>query len=552
MTSRDSDSPTSPPISAHVEIMQQVLESGLACICVKDEHGRFLYANRDDAMMYNVKPEDVIGKTVEPFVGKETFEEWYADDKRVMKEGKPVYYEPYLRTDVTGQSCWHETIKIPLMNAAGKCDRLLVIHRDVTKLKMAENEKQQLTGQLQKAQKLEALGTLAGGVAHEFNNLLTPLLFQLEMVEEHYSTDAKIKDLLAPARLAMDQAIQICQRVLALSRNTPSHIEPLDINKVVSEVCEFIRRTYDHRIQFQFELDRQLSKIPSSRSGLSQTIINLCNNARDTLEEKLKNPPTGWSPTIRVITGYQLARSPLKPEAPLAVYQFFAISDNGAGMTSELVDKLYHPFFTTKQTGYGNGLGLYVTWSLIHALHGWIEVESEPGQGSTFRVYFPELQLDDATAAAFKKIPQASFHSPQQSKRILLVDDNDLVSRSLADYLKPNGFEVDLACDGNNAWEKMKNQMERYDLVITDQNMPGLSGVEFVHQIREAGYAGPVLVLSGFLSVQDEKDFKAAGSTRLLIKPASPASLLEALQQLLDSRPPPPKTGAYPKISEPV
>ncbi len=534
MSSSESVPSLPPSVEAPVEIMQQVLESGLACICVKDEKGRFIYANRDDANLYEKEPKDVIGKTVEPFVGKETFEMWYAHDLKVMAEGKPVYLEPTIRTDVTGKSRWLEAIKIPLFNPKlNRCDRLLVIHRDVTELKNAELEKQQLTNQLQKAQRLEAMGTLAGGVAHEFNNLLTPLLFQIEMIEERYANDSKMQELLAPARLAMDQAIQICQRVLSLSRNAPTRIEWIELNKVVVEVCEFVRRTYNHRIHFEFELDPELRKYPSSRPNLSQTLINLCNNARDTLEEKLKNPPESWSPVIHVKTGYKLTRSPLKPESPLAVYQYFSISDNGMGMTPDLVDKLYHPFFTTKQTGYGNGLGLYVTWSLIHSLQGWIEVESEPGQGSTFRVFFPELQAEHEGEAPTKAIPDASFNSTPSARRILLVDDNDLVSRSLSEYLHPHGFDIEVAEDGAVAWEKIKDRMDRYDLIITDQNMPGLSGLEFVRQIREANFKGPVLVLSGFLSSHDEADFRNAGATRILIKPASPASLIETLRDML-------------------
>ncbi len=505
--------------------MREALESLGAAICVKDREGRFLYINSEDARLYNASPEDLIGKTVESWVGRETFLGWLKEDNAIMDQGRATYRAPHLRSDVCGREYWLYTSKIPLRNSQGECDRLLVIHHDVTPLKRMELENHRLQQEIQSVQKMEAMGSIATGIAHEFNNLMTPMLLQIEAIQSLFGAEPRLKEILTPMRQAIEQGREICQKVLAFRKDPNGEREALFLNEVTRGALEFIGKTYDRRISFEWDLDASLVMVCTSRSAVSQVLTNLGNNARDALTEKLKIQSEGWRPKIRVVTQRLERKNPHQLGAPQLPYQRISLTDNGVGMPLEVRQKLFQPFFTTKGHGQGNGVGLYVSWSLIQSLNGWIEVESEPGQWTTFHLYLPEESIE--TNVSTKKEVALEEAKPTRCNRILLVEDNALVSQAVSQLLQAKGHQVEIIEDGLIAAERVLGTPGLWDLIITDLNLPGLSGKDLIRQVRQVGFLGKILALSGHFTPEDERELLSLGADACLMKPPSPKELLK-------------------------
>lgn len=411
----------------------------------------------------------------------------------------------------------------------------------IVALALDVSERVAMDKRLQQAQKLESIGQLAAGVAHEFNNLLTPMMIQVGMLQDAYYDNPQMIERLRPIDQAITQAAELNRRILSVGRKASDPIELLRLGPLVKNAVELLRHTLDRRIEMTIELDSSLGVLAISQAAVSQILMNLALNARDTLLEKLERAPAGplgeWRPRLIVRTrSVSLPPSrniPGKNEARLC--QCLSVNDNGLGIAAPDRSRLFEPFFTTKAPGKGTGLGLAVVWGAVNQLGGWIEVESEPGQGTTFQIYFPQPTEPGAPLREANGVSASRWPHPTEAgqRRILLVEDNTLVMHTVASTLERAGYRVTQAQDGEQAWLLIDQAETDFDLLLTDLNMPRLSGRDLLVRLRENAFEAPVMVLSGLVDAEQRKELEKLGAHAILSKPIAAVDLLGSVARTL-------------------
>lgn len=438
-------------------------------------------------------------------------------NENVTKDGRTIRCE------------WYNT---PLVDATGAVIGVASSVQDTT-------EHEILQKQLLQAQKMESIGQLAGGVAHEFNNLLTPMLVQTDLIAFHHAQDAKLLAMLHPVQEAIQQAALLNQRILAVGRRAPEQRDLQPLNPLVENAIELLRPALDRRIELTVTLAPRLPAVLVDRAQITQVVMNLVLNARDTVLEKLgRDPRPGWTPRIEITTSAETSagRRNGASAAPFAIpCQRITVRDNGCGIPPEVGSRIFEPFFTTKEPGRGTGLGLAVVWNAVKSFDGWAEFESGPGgEGTSFHVFLP---LPD-TPSAFVGGAPAAVASPElklgrksaRSLQILLVEDNALVTETFIALLSASGHSVLATQDGQEGWELFNRQEGKFDLVLADYNMPRLNGADLLQRIKATGFAGRFVIVSGYLTTEKLEELTRLGADAVLRKPFTPAKLLAAIE----------------------
>lgn len=423
---------------------------------------------------------------------------------------------------------WYNTV---LVDEGGEVIGVASSALDIT-------ERDLLQKQLYQSQKMESVGQLAGGVAHEFNNLLTPMLVQTDMIALHYQQDARLLGLLRPMQEAIQQASQLNRRILTIGRRNSEKRELLSLNHLVENALALLRPSFDLRIELTVALEDGLEPLSLDRSHIPQILMNLALNARDTLLEKLANdPPPDWTPRLRISTQRRRAASPRQGLSAMPfqlAVQILTVTDNGLGIPPEIRPRIFEPFFTTKETGRGTGLGLAVVWNVVHGLGGWIEVDAGPdGAGTQFQIALP---IPDAPPAVLLDAPPVALPrvrglnlKPVRQLRILLAEDNALVAETFTALLNSAGHDLVVAQDGQEAWDIFNHRRGKFDVVLADYNMPRMDGADLLRMIKATGFGGRVMILSGYLTQDRAEELERAGADHVFKKPFAPADLLAAL-----------------------
>jgi len=421
---------------------------------------------------------------------------------------------------------WIKCRAVTQREAGGKALRTVGSFADITEALRVEQE-------LTQGRKLRAVGELAGGVAHEFNNLLTPLLLNLELMQMEQGHDPETENRLKQMRQAVLQARDLTQRILAFGRHSDSARETLDLAVAVGENADFLRHTFDRRIAVELTVPPVPVWVHLNRTEISQVLLNLCLNARDTLEAKLR---AGWP------NGQP--RLELRVLSAEADEQIVEVRDNGQGMTAEVRERLFEPFFTTKEGGRGTGLGLATTWHLVEVMAGRIEVESVPGEGSCFRVFFPraaEPREEPVVSARGRARPGVeppmveapARLGPAMDRSILLVEDNAEIRNVLRVALAQQGYRVQIVGNGLDAVEMLRSRGRDFDLLLTDINLPGVSGVEVIRAMQAQGLALPVVVIGGSLNAEVRSELATLAVRGILPKPFMPQDIYRVLAEAL-------------------
>jgi two-component system, cell cycle sensor histidine kinase and response regulator CckA len=378
---------------------------------------------------------------------------------------------------------------------------------------------------LRQSQKMEAIGHLAFGVAHDFNNLLTAILGYTEMMLSQIGDDKPISADLQEIRKAGDRAAALTKQLLAFSRKQPLSLTVVDLNSVVSEAEQLLRRLIGEHIKLDAKLASNLWAITGDVTQLEQVLLNLIVNARDAM-------PTGGSVTVEtsnvVLTSHQKFPDPI-PVIP-GRYALLTVQDTGNGMDEATRARLFEPFFTTKGRGRGTGLGLATVYGIIKHLKGYIFAESESGRGTTFRLYFPAAVDASAvaTAASSRMTPFVGRET------ILVVEDDDAVRRYATVALRRYGYDVLEAGSPERALEIAEQHAEMIHLILTDVIMPGLSGPAFVRRIRQHRSRMPAIYMSGYPGDAMLATALMEQGDAQLSKPFATDELLRSVREVID------------------
>ncbi|HEX2757759.1 MAG TPA: PAS domain S-box protein, partial [Thermoanaerobaculia bacterium] len=395
---------------------------------------------------------------------------------------------------------------------------LIINARDLT-------DRLQLEAQLRVSQKMEGIGRLAGGIAHDFNNLLTAILGYSELMEAQLPDDEDLRSSLREIHHAGERAAALTRQLLAFSRRQVLQPELLDLNAVVSEVEKLLRRLIGEDVKLVTRLDPALGSIKADPGQLEQVLMNLAVNARDAMPEG--GTLTVETANIMLDTGFAMAN----PGARSGEYAVLTVADTGIGMSDEVRSHVFEPFFTTKERGKGTGLGLATAYGIVKQSDGYITVDSEPGHGTTFRIYFPRA----AGAAAASGRGERSALSPRGTETILLVEDESGVRRLSRTILEAQGYTVLEAASGDEALEIARSHAGEIHLVATDVIMPGMSGRVLWDQLRVLRPKSRVLFMSGYTDDAIARHGVLEPGIAFLQKPFTPFSLAQKVREVLDA-----------------
>jgi PAS domain S-box-containing protein len=419
-----------------------------------------------------------------------------------------------------------EVTAIPLASPdSPETSRICVLVEDITKRRQQDAEVAQ-------SRRLRAVGELVGGIAHEFNNLLTPVMLKTGEIQMSRPEDAALQQDIEVISLAVQRTAELTRRLLTFGRKVEHKAESVRLEAIAGGCFDLLKNTIDRRISWETSIPPDLLPLHLNATDLNQVLLNLLLNARDALLERLagRNPAT-WTPKITV-EAEQLPPSAFEmPKGQdgktLLGWQRLTVRDNGLGMPPDIIERIFEPFFTTKGAGKGTGLGLATAWHLVTDAGGRLDVESTLGAGSAFHVFLPIWPTVEEPA------PAAETIEPAKPARVLLVEDEVLVADSVVEILKRGGHKVRQVRDGSEAWKHLAENIGSYDLLIIDVNLPGMNGIDIVARLREREFPGRILMLSGRFTSSDMAALTRLGIDRSLTKPFNMRQFLEAVGESL-------------------
>lgn len=392
-------------------------------------------------------------------------------------------------------------------------------------LKAHEAEKSRLERQIRHSQKMEAIGTLAGGVAHDFNNILYPIIGFTEMAMDELSEEAGSRESMQEVLIAAHRAQDLIHQILTFSRlDAPDRI-PLEIPPLITEALNLLRATLPANVTIEKEIDPQCRPVLANPSQIQQIIMNLCTNAFHAM------PPQGGIITVTLEEVHMASEEPPRDQNPdVANYAKLTVRDTGSGMPAEIRERIFEPYFTTKTTGDGTGMGLAVIHGIIKAYDGDIQVRSTPGLGSVFEIFLPCTTREVPETA-----PVGTPPPPAGNERILLVEDEVQTVKMLEKMLKGLGYQPRAFTDAQAALAEFEKNPSAFDLVITDLTMPKVTGDVLAQRMLQARQDLPIIMCTGFSPLMDEDQARALGICSLIYKPMDRTALAMAVRQALDS-----------------
>lgn len=509
------------------EKYRNLVEYTLDWVWSCDVEGRHTFSNR--------AVKDLLGYEVHEVVGAPAFESMHIEDRQraqeLLKEAveqKRGWKGTVIRwRHKDGSVKFFETKAQPILDDKGNLAGFSGIDRDITEVKLAQEEKARVQKQLQQAQKMEAIGTLAGGIAHDFNNILAAIIGYTGMMEmfdvpEDSPMRARIKEVLKAANRAKD----LVQQILTFSRQTEQESKPVQLNYIVKEALKFLRASLPTTIEFRQNIADEEFIALADPTQMHQVLMNLCTNAGHAMLE------TGGKLKVE-LSALNLDAQSVKrfPELKPGPHLKMTVSDTGHGMTPEIMERLFDPFFTTKKPGEGTGMGLAVVHGIVKSHEGVITVDSELGEGTIFQIIIPRIEMG-AVEPATKTAPSM----PTGTERILFIDDEHSLVTIVQEILERLGYDVVSKTSSREALELIRSQPKRFDLVITDQTMPHMTGIELAQKILRIRSDIPVILCTGHSEAATPERIKAVGIRELINKPLDPSGLARTVRKVLDSR----------------
>ncbi len=391
-------------------------------------------------------------------------------------------------------------------------------------------ERKRLEAQLRQAQKMEAIGTLAGGIAHDFNNILTAILGYTELALNDIRQDRAAWRYLQEVRKAGQRAKTLVQQILTFSRRTEQARTPVQLPRLVEEALTLLRASLPSTIAIRHHISQDAGTVLADPTQLQQVLLNLCANAEYAMRE------TGGLLEIRlqpVEVDEQVTAQ--HPELPAGPYVRITVTDTGHGMTPDVVERIFEPFFTTKRPGEGTGMGLALVHGIVASHGGVVTVASVVGQGTTFTVYLPRT----ADSARDEAAPEGDL--PTGAERVLFVDDEESLVGLGQEILMLLGYDVVVCTSSVEALDVFRMAPQRFDLVITDQTMPHMTGEELALELRRLRSDIPIILCTGFSHIIHAERAQELGIDAFLMKPLAMQELARVIQQVLAPRrlPPP-------------
>jgi PAS domain S-box-containing protein len=499
------------------DYIKSIVETARGIILVLGTEGRIVRFNRF--------MEELSGYPLEEVKGKDWFETFLPVHCRDEAAGlfRTVLNGPSTHGNITpiltgdGKELDIEWYDRTLKDAESHTVGLLAIGQDVT-------ERNRLERQLRQAQKLEAIGTLAGGIAHDFNNILAGIIGFTEIAMDEVSEWSTLYYDLNEILKSANRAKKLVRQILSFSRMEPKiEKSPVLVSHITREAVRFLRASLPSTIEIRLDMRDEEEAVLADPTQVHQMLMNLCTNAAHAMREK------GGVLDVRLSIARLGAKATiLHPNLKTGSYLRLSVSDTGHGMDGATMEKIFDPYFTTKPTGDGSGLGLAVVQGIVGSLNGAIVVRSEPGTGTTFEVYLPSVEQKPANdTTALEPIPEGC-------ERILFIDDEDIILRAGKSTLQRLGYRVTFSKSATDALDLFRQDPDRFDLVITDYTMPHLTGEDVAREIMKTKPDIPIILCTGFNERISGDKAKRMGFREFIMKPFNRRDLVEAVRRALD------------------
>ncbi|NJD77627.1 MAG: response regulator [Candidatus Methanoperedens sp.] len=491
-----------------------LLDKAQDAIAARDLEHRLIYWNKGAQRLYGWTAEETIGKNADELLYKEESSDLIEAKKSVIEKGEWIG-ELRQRTkdnkDIIVEGRW--TL---VHDNDGKPKSILFINTDIT-------EKKRLEAQLLRAQRMESIGTLAGGIAHDINNMLTPIMLSLQMLKEKFG-DEQSQKLLTILEQNSQRGAALIRQVLSFARGIEGERKPLEITHIISEIEKIITNTFPRNIEIQIDINKDLYNISGDATQLHQVIMNLCINARDAM-------PDGG--TLHISAGNVSIDEDyvrMHNEAKAGSYIAISVSDTGAGIPSKILDRIFDPFFTTKEFGKGTGLGLPTALAIVKSHGGFINVDSKVGKGTTFGVYLP------ATLDKIRNVEEQQLELPAgHGELVLVAEDEDSVREVTISILEKYGYNVLAANDGAEAVALYTQNKDKTKVVLMDMMMPVMDGYMAIRAIRKITPEVRVIIVSG-LAEKDKLKNMVDCTNAFLPKPYTAERLLRTIHEVISAK----------------
>ena len=492
-------------------------------VYTQDLQGRFLSLNPSLARILGYEPEELVGvktsQLMEPKFRKFFDTEYLGGLKR---EGNHQGTSKYLTKD--GGARYLEYNSSLVTTAEGE-QYISGIGRDVTERIKAQKQMEALQKQLRQTQKMEAVGTLAGGIAHNFNNILAAIQGYAEIALEEGARGRTNLHEIENILEASDRAKSLVRRILSFSRGDQPQFKAMEINKAVIPAINLLQQTLPKMINLQIELAEKPDLVNLDPYDIEQVIINLGTNARDAMPEGGTLTVSTSQSTVENMTCL------VCPEPFSGGYAVITVADNGQGISQEELERIFDPFFTTKEVDKGTGLGLSTVFGIVRSHNGHITCETEPGKGTTFQIYLP---INDAEPdVSDEEVPAEKIKGGQET--ILLVDDEEQILEIGAQQLSGSGYNVLTAHNGEEALEVFKAKRDEIAVVILDLSMPVMGGHKCLQELLLLSPEIKVIISTGYSLAGDIGEAMSSGAAALLSKPFSKHEMLKTVRMVLDA-----------------
>ncbi len=500
------------------ERYQYILQTAMGGFCLTDRAGRFLEVNDTYCQISGYSAEELKTMTIGDVEAFDNREELENQAKIVLEKGRARFETRQRRKD--GRLIDVEVSASYLPSAGG---RFVVFIADITGRKQAEAQRKLLEAQLQQSRKMEVLGTLAGGIAHDFNNILFPIMGFTEMLLDTCQENSEAHQSLEQILTATLRAADLVQQILAFSRQSEIERLPVKVQTIIQDALKLMRASLPSTISIESDIDKRCGMVMASPTHIHQIAMNLMTNAFHAMED------TGGTLSVS-LWGVSVQSDGTAPDIRPGRYILYSVADTGHGIERQILDRIFEPYFTTKQAGKGTGLGLSVVHGIVKSYGGDIRVTSEPGKGSVFDVYLPVMDPSDSE----NTLDSVRLQVEGGSEHILLVDDEETILKMERKMLEPLGYRVTTRSKSTEALELFRKSPDEFDLVITDKTMPDMTGEKLAAELKRINGNIPVILCTGFSTPTSQETGKSSDVDRFLMKPVVKNDLLKTIRSLLD------------------